>query len=243
MKHGENSMTDEIDKTELLIDERDLGGIYESLRSLIISLVCSAFFLILFAWLSEEVFEGALQRFDLGVRMKVHESLGPDLTKFMLGMTFLGSIGFLTTLFAIVVAVWLAKGMKRPAVWLAIAVGGSVILDVSLKLSFHRTRPVPFVGVVPMTYSFPSGHALSSFCFYGVLAGLLCARVRSRPIRFFIWAASAALVFAIGISRIYLGVHYPTDVIAGYIAAAAWVSTLLFAARARRLAKSQSAKD
>jgi undecaprenyl-diphosphatase len=154
-------------------------------------------------------------------------------------MTFLGSIAFLTTLFAIIVAVWLARGMKRPAAWLTIAVAGSVILDVSLKLSFHRTRPVPFVGVVPLTYSFPSGHALSSFCFYGVLAGLLCARIQSRAGRYFIWTASAALVLAIGLSRIYLGVHYPTDVIAGYIAAAAWVSTLLFAVYARRHAKSQ----
>ena len=131
--------------------------------------------------------------------------------------------------------------MKRHAVWLMIAVGGSVILDVSLKLSFHRARPVPFVGAVPQTYSFPSGHALSSFCFYGVLAGLLCARIQSRAIRIFVWTSSAALVLAIGLSRIYLGVHYPTDVIAGYIAAAAWVSTLLFAVRARRHAKSQSA--
>jgi undecaprenyl-diphosphatase len=127
--------------------------------------------------------------------------------------------------------------MKRPAVWLTIAAGGSVVLDVSLKLSFHRTRPVPFVGVVPLTYSFPSGHALSSFCFYGVLAGLLCARIQSRAIRILIWAAAATLVLAVGLSRIYLGVHYPTDVVAGYVAAAAWVSTLLFAVRARRHAK------
>jgi undecaprenyl-diphosphatase len=203
------------------------------------SLLSSALFLILFAWLSEEVFEGDLQRFDFAVRMKVHEFFSPQLTRFMQDMTFLGSIGFLAALFLIIVAVWLANGMKRPAVWMMIAVGGSVILDVSLKLSFHRARPVPFVGTVPLTYSFPSGHALSSFCFYGVLAWLLCARIQSLTIRIFIWAASAALVLAIGLSRIYLGVHYPTDVIAGYIAAAAWVSTLLFAAHATRHAKLQ----
>jgi undecaprenyl-diphosphatase len=238
MEHTEKTpMTNESETPELWTDDRDLRGIWDASRSLIISLVCSAFFLILFAWLSEEVFEGGLQRFDSSVRTKVHEFFSPQLTKFMQDMTFLGSIGFLTALFVIIVAVWLAKGMKRPAVWLMIAVGGSVILDVSLKLSFHRARPVPFVGVVPLTYSFPSGHALSSFCFYGVLAGLLCARIQSRAIRIFVWTASAALVLAIGLSRIYLGVHYPTDVIAGYIAAAAWVSTLLFAVRARRHAK------
>jgi undecaprenyl-diphosphatase len=232
-------MTNEGEMPEALADDRDLRGIWDASRSLIISLVCSVLCLILFAWLSEEVFEGDLQRFDFGVRMKVHEFFSPQLTRFMQAMTFLGSIGFLTTLFACIVAVWLAKGMKRPAVWMTIAVGGSVILDVSLKLSFHRARPVPFVGVVPLTYSFPSGHALSSFCFYGVLAGLLCARIERRAIRILIWTASAALVLAIGLSRVYLGVHYPTDVLAGYVAAAGWVGTLLFAGRARRHAKSQ----
>jgi undecaprenyl-diphosphatase len=233
-------MTNEGEMPEALADDRDLRGIWDASRALILSLVGSAFFLILFAWLSEEVFEGGLQRFDFAVRMKVHEFFSPELTRFMQAMTFLGSIGFLTSLFFVIVAVWLAKGIKRPAVWLMIAVGGSVILDVSLKLSFHRPRPVPFVGVVPMTYSFPSGHALSSFCFYGVLAGLLCARIQSRAVRILIWTAAAALVLAIGLSRIYLGVHYPTDVIAGYIAAAAWVSTLLFSVYAKRHAKLQT---
>jgi undecaprenyl-diphosphatase len=233
-------MTNEGETPGQLSDSLDLHEIGEASRPLIISLVCSVLSLILFAWLSDEVFAGELQRFDFGVRMKVHELFSPQLTNFMQAMTFLGSIGFLTTLFACIVAVWLAKGMKRPAAWMTIAVGGSVVLDVTLKLSFHRARPVPFVGVAPLTYSFPSGHALSSFCFYGVLAGLVCSRIERRGIRILIWTATAALVFAIGLSRIYLGVHYPTDVIAGYLAAAGWVATLLFAVYARRHAKSQN---
>ena len=215
-------------------DDRDLRGIWDSFRSLLISLAAATAFLILFTWLSEEVFEGELQRVDMGVRMKVHEFFSPSLTRFMQAMTFLGSIGFLTGLFALLVAAWLLMGKKRPAAWLAIAVGGSVVLDVALKITFHRARPTPFVGTVPASYSFPSGHALSSFCFYGVLAGLLCARIENRAVRWLIWGLAAALVFCIGLSRIYLGVHYPTDVLAGYIAAAAWVSTLLVAQRAKR---------
>ena len=233
------SMINVPESSERSIDDRDLAGIWDASRSLAISLACSVFFLIFFAGLSAEVFGGRLERFDSIVRMKVHELFSPQVTRFMQDMTFLGSIAFLTTLFAILVAIWLAKGMKRPAVWLMIAVGGSVILDVSLKLSFHRLRPVPFVGVAPATFSFPSGHALSSFCFYGVLAGLLCARIQSRVIRILIWTAAAALVLGIGLSRIYLGVHYPTDVIAGYIAAAAWVSTLLFSVYAKRHVRMQ----
>src|SRR6185369_17932911 len=77
------------------------------------------------------------------------------------------------------------------------------------------------------TYSFPSGHSLFSFCFYGVLAGLLTRRLKSRVARVLIWICAALLVSAIGLSRIYLGVHYPSDVIAGYLAASLWVSTLV----------------
>jgi undecaprenyl-diphosphatase len=223
-----------------MITDRDLHGIRHALRPLLISLVSATFFLIFFAWISEEVFEGDFQRFDSAVRMEVHQYFGHQLTRFMLDMTFLGSIGFLTALFAIIVAVYLALGKKRSALWLAVAVGGSAFLDVSLKLAFQRARPTPFVGSVPHSYSFPSGHALSSFCFYGVLAGLLCSRIPNRAIRILIWVVAAALIFAIGLSRIYLGVHYPTDVVAGYIAAAAWVSALLFAERAERAAKARA---
>lgn len=233
------------DKTEIFAQvakDRDLRDIRDASRSLILSLACSVFFLLLFAWISREVFADKLERFDTAVRMTVHGFFSPDATRFMQLMTFLGSISFLTVLFVGIVGVWLAIGMKRPAVWLIVAVGGSIVLDTSLKLSFHRERPIPFVGVDPRSYSFPSGHALSSFCFYGVLAGLLCARIESRGIRIAIWTAAAALVFAIGLSRIYLGVHYPTDVLAGYVAAAAWVSTLLVAVHSHRHIKARSAK-
>ena len=223
-------------------EDRDLRDIREASRSLLLSLVFSVFFLLLFTWISSAVFADKLERFDIGVRMRVHDFFSPDVTKFMLLTTSLGSISFLTMLFIIIVGIWLALGMKRPAVWLMIAVGGSIILDTSLKLAFHRARPPAFVGVDPRSYSFPSGHALSSFCFYGVLAGLICSRIESRGIRIAIWTAAAALIFAIGLSRVYLGVHYPTDVIAGYIAAAAWVSTLLVAVYSHRHIKARAVK-
>ena len=216
------------------VDDTSLRGVLRSWRALLVSLASSALFLILFTWLSEEVFEGELQRFDIAVRMKVHEFFSPQMTKFMQTMTFLGSIGFLFTLFTVISVYWIIRKKYRPAAWLAMAAVGSVILDVSLKLSFHRPRPVPFVGMTPQTYSFPSGHSLSSFCVYGVLAGLLCAHVQSAALRKAIWSLCAVLVLAIGISRIYLGVHYPTDVIAGYVAAATWVSALLLALYSKR---------
>jgi undecaprenyl-diphosphatase len=210
---------DRVEVPDNAANESDLRGVLRSWRALVISLASSVVLLVLFASLSEEVFEGEMQTFDMAVRLKVHEFFSPRMTTFMQVMTFLGSIGFLSVLFLAITTFWIAKKKYRPAVWLAMAAGGSVILDVSLKLVFHRLRPVPFVGLPPWTYSFPSGHSLSSFCFYGVLAGLICTRSRSAAWRTVIWFIAALLVLAIGISRIYLGVHYPTDVLAGYIAA------------------------
>jgi undecaprenyl-diphosphatase len=235
MKHAEepsdaSSMSRSAPKIEINDELQALRG---ASVQLLVGLASAVSFLILFGWLSEEVFEGELQQFDFRVRTLVHAYSNPPLTSIMQALTFLGSIGFLSALFTILVFVFLARGLKRPAIWLAVAVGGSVVLDVSLKLAFHRARPVPFFGPVPLTYSFPSGHALSSLCFYGVLAGLWSARIQSRVARILAWSVTGALVAGIGLSRIYLGVHYPTDVIAGYLAGAIWVSTLLFAARVR----------
>ena len=200
---------------------------------LLASLACAVLALVFFSWLAEEVFEGETKNFDAYVRAFIHDYSSEHLTKWMQGITYLGSPLVLFSLFAICCGAFLFARWARAAAWLTIGVMGSVVLDTSLKLLFHRARPEPFFGPVPQSYSFPSGHALSSFCFYGILAGLLDTRVRSLAVRISIWIAAALLVLAIGVSRIYLGVHYPTDVIAGYGAAAVWVSTLIYADRVR----------
>jgi undecaprenyl-diphosphatase len=132
---------------------------------------------------------------------------------------------------------------RRAMLWMVVTILGALVLDLSLKYAFHRHRPTPFFVSVPRTYSFPSGHSLFSFCFYGVLAGLLTRRLKSRLARVLIWAGAALLVAAIGLSRIYLGVHYPSDVIAGYLAASLWVSTLVALDRVRVRRKGSSEPD
>ena len=126
---------------------------------------------------------------------------------------------------------------KRAALWLAIAMIGSVLLDLALKYAYHRVRPTAFFGSPARYYSFPSGHALSSLCFYGVMAGLLSARTKSAWLRVVIWVIAALLVVAIGISRIYLGVHYPSDVLAGYLAATFWVGAVIVFDHVRKVRK------
>src|SRR5438046_10744078 len=103
---------------------------------------------------------------------------------------------------------------------------GSGVLDEVLKFAFHRRRPSPFFGITaPHSFNYPSGHALFSFAFFATVAALSTARITRRWAHAAIWFAAVAVIGLIGFSRIYLGVHYPTDVLAGYLTASIWILT------------------
>ena len=198
----------------------------------LVSLSVAVLSLFLFAWIADGVAHDRTAGLDLAIRNQVHAYASPGLTKTMIAISFLGGDG-LTAAAILSVIAFLAFHWRRAALWMVVTILGAVVLDLTLKYAFHRPRPVPFFVPVPYTYSFPSGHSLFSFCFYGVLAGLLAGRMQSRLGRILVWTLAAVLVAAIGLSRIYLGAHYPSDVIAGYLAAALWVSTLLALDRVR----------
>jgi undecaprenyl-diphosphatase len=125
-----------------------------------------------------------------------------------------------------------AKRKYRAMTLFVATMAGSSLLNIVLKLSFHRTRPLPFFDTeIPTSFSFPSGHALMSFCFYSSMAALISAGSNSRTFRIVVWALAALLIAAVGVSRIYLGVHYPTDVVAGYTAAFIWVMFIVIVDR------------
>jgi undecaprenyl-diphosphatase len=206
--------------------------------AILASLAVAVLALFLFAKLGSEVLEGDTQNLDLAIRAWVHSYASPGMTSAMKAISLLGyDILIAELLIAFAFFAWLR--WRRAAVWLAVAMAGSLALDMTLKYAYHRTRPTAYFGVAPHSYSFPSGHALCSFCFYGVLAGLLSARTKSLAWRLFIWIAAAILVIAIGLSRIYLGVHYPSDVIAGYLAAAVWVGTVIVLDHVRKVRSSR----
>jgi undecaprenyl-diphosphatase len=191
-----------------------------------LGLLAALLSLFLFGWIAQEMREGETAAFDLAVRSWVHQFASPAMTRAMTAISLLGNSILIVEL-AVALAIFLALRWRRAAAWLAISMAGALALNVTLKYVFHRPRPPVFFGAEPHSYSFPSGHALSSFCFYGVMAGLIAARIRSPALRIAVWVAAALLVAAIGVSRIYLGMHYPSDVLGGYLAAAIWVSTLL----------------
>jgi undecaprenyl-diphosphatase len=228
----------------LTIDERQLPGPEQApeaallAKAPLVSLAIAVLAIFLFAWLAETVAEQHTLEFDSSVRAAVHACASPRLTQFMFAISFMGSGGLIASAL-LAFALFRHFQWRRAAIWMVVTLAGALVLDLTLKFAVHRPRPVPFFGPIPHTYSFPSGHSLFSFCFYGVLAGLLAGRVRSISLRLLIWFVSALLVLAIGLSRIYLGVHYPSDVIAGYLAGTIWAATMLALDRFRQRRKNR----
>lgn len=189
--------------------------------------------LVLFVWLGHAAVLGRTLPFDCAVRDAIHAWASPPLTFVMRGITRVGEPAFLVLV--TLVAGWRlsAVGRLRAAVLLALSTIGVAALSEGLKVVFHRARPPAFFGYdEPITYSYPSGHALTSICFYGVLAMILSENVKSAARRRALRMAAALLVLLIGSSRVYLGVHYPTDVLGGWLLGAAWLLGVVRAAPA-----------
>jgi undecaprenyl-diphosphatase len=180
--------------------------------------------LVLFALLAHAVMQGDASAFDAAVRNAVHALSFPALTYAMRGISDLGEAMFLVALGVMVAWRLVSLGRRRQAVFFAIAALGGEAIDQVLKFWFHRSRPEAFFGLQPLNYSFPSGHALVSCCFYLALAEILIDDQRSRARKLAVWTLAILLIGLIGLSRVYLGVHYPTDVLGGYAAGIAWLS-------------------
>lgn len=193
-------------------------------RDLIAGFVAAALALAIFGWLASQVWRHETIAFDATVRNAVHGLASPGLTRVFRWITIFGSEVFLVPFGLFVVWRFAASGRKHAAILFAIAAAGGEALDGVLKLSFHRIRPQAFFDYpLPHSYSFPSGHSMLSACFFGVLAALVAPRVRRGWQKASLWFAAVAATLVIGLSRIYLGVHYPSDVAAGYAAAVIWV--------------------
>lgn len=198
-------------------------------RFLLLSFLLTLAALIFFGYLADEVFEGHTVRFDAAVRNAVHAHASPALTSVMRALSFVGSapvIG-MAALLLILLFVFVIR-WPRAAALLSASLLGDVALETVLKHFFRRARPESFFGYpLPDSYSFPSGHAMASVCFFVVLGGLVAHRIPNRGVKVAFWAIGIAMAAGIGLSRIYLGVHYPTDVLAGYAAATVWVGAIL----------------
>ena len=191
--------------------------------------------ILIFGWIATEVLRGQTRLFDTAVCSYVHSWASPWLTRVMEAFTFIGSTPTLITVVAVLALILWRMRQRRHAILLVLGTAGGNILMEILKHVFRRPRPVPYFGLAtPDSWSFPSGHALNSFCVYVLAAALISRQVRSEAGRVACWCIAIIMAVMPGISRIYLGVHYPSDVLAGYVAATAWLCGLLAALRRRR---------
>jgi undecaprenyl-diphosphatase len=183
--------------------------------------------MLLFAWLAQLASRSGVPWFDTAGRAAVHAYAHPWLTLVMEAASAVGGGWVLWPAGAIIVALLARAGRGREAALFAVAVVGANLVDEFAKLFFHRARPEPWFGYpLPFTYSFPSGHAFVSFCFFLCLAEILVRDEWPMLRKLAVWSAAVACTFTIGLSRVYLGVHYPTDVLAGYTAAIMWTTLI-----------------
>lgn len=178
-------------------------------------------------YLGAEMREGDLDGVDAVVAGVVHGWRG-SMDGVMMACTQLGGGVGMAVLCVAVVLVLLIIQRRRTALFMAIAGIGTGVLSTGLKLIFHRARPADIQYLIqnPSSFSFPSGHAMGSM---GILAStlvVLYAVGAPRLLRRIATAIIGLFVFGVALSRVYFGVHFPSDVLGGQLAAAAWVSAL-----------------
>lgn len=195
---------------------------------------------LLFGIIASEVLEGDTLAWDRAILRSLRETGRPDvpigpvwLGRLMRDVTTLGGGSVLTLVTAIVAGYLFTTKRARMAMFLlACTIGGSLV-GTLLKQLFVRARPAIVPHLVEVnSMSFPSGHALNSAVIYLTVGALLARAAGDRLVRIYIVSVALFLTIAIGISRIYLGVHYPSDVLAGWCAGAAWAAGCASLARA-----------
>ena len=202
------------------------------------SLFLIAGLLLIFIFIAQDVFEGETASFDRAAILafrsagNIAQSVGPPwVEEAVRDVTALGSIIVVIILSGAVLGYLLMLGKRGPALLLFMSVAGGTALNDLLKYVFARPRPdlvLPATQV--FTSSFPSGHAAVSAVVYLTLGALLARDAPSVAAKIYVMAVAILIVFLVGVSRVFLGVHYPTDVLAGWCIGSAWALTCWLAA-------------
>lgn len=227
---------------------RWVDGHFRSLRAAIgalltVGLIVCAAALLVFAVLAVLTESGWVQAMDEAVLLWMYEHSTPFLDSWALKLSTLGS-SVVAVMIVLVASAFLWIGRHRwtlAVLWSAML--GSAVLSTTLKAAFARPRPMLWERTHASEASFPSGHAMSAVVIYGTLAYLVARLESERWMRFLTFGVAGVAILIIGLTRLYLGVHYPSDVIAGYAVALAWATLCALAievavhVRARRRAR------
>ena len=207
---------------------------------LLVLFLAVAVALFAFLKLASEVMEGDTLAFDrmllqaLRTPGEPHVPIGPEWLRIaMVDITALGGVSVLTLLTVVATGYLIAARRTATAAFLVGAISGGALTSTLLKLTFARARPDVVEHIVAVhSASFPSGHALNSAVTYLTLGALLARAEEKRSVRRYLIGVAIFLTLIIGSSRVYLGVHWPSDVIAGWCVGAAWALLCSLVARA-----------
>lgn len=205
----------------------DKYKISRSTLVLALGFIITAICLIIFGTIAEDVLDNEILTFDTTIINWLHSFQNLDAIMFWITQS--GSVESISV-FSLITMYYLKnykKGLIDIAFFLLTVVGGA-LLNYVLKLSFHRARPSINDFIDAVGFSFPSGHAMGSMIFYGAVTYFILRSERNKRIKFTFTVLSIVFILMIGISRIYLNAHYPSDVIAGYLAGFSWLSFCIF---------------
>lgn len=185
-------------------------------------------FLIIFIKLADDFLNNRISAFDDAVYQPIATFINISITKIMVMASFFAS-GIFLTVFSFIIYFILRKSDKYRVYgkFLFANMILSYVLNEFLKSIFQRTRPNILRLTEVTGFSFPSGHAMESLCFYGMILYLLFISTHSKMKRFIIVLSLGLIIFFIGLSRVYLGVHYASDVLAGYCAGFIWITLFI----------------
>ncbi len=183
-----------------------------------------------FLSIAEEMAEGETAAVDRALLLMFRTPGAPEtplggrwLREGMLDITALGSVTLLTLVVVLIVGLFASLRRWREAGLLLVAAMGGTAIGQALKAGFGRERPEEAWRLVDViNTSFPSGHAMMSAVVYLTLAALIARFAERRRVKWFAMTAGAVLTVMVGVSRVYLGVHWPSDVLAGWCVGAAW---------------------
>lgn len=192
-----------------------------------------------FVRIADEMVEGETRAFDERILLALRDPtdlkrpIGPPwLETSMVDLTSLGGVPTLTLITVLVLLYLIVSRRFQTAALVAGAISGGALLTTVLKIGFARPRPDLVDHLVSVqSMSFPSGHAMASAVTYLTLGALLARTERRPAVRGYIFAVAGFLTLLIGTSRVFLGVHYPTDVLAGWTLGAAWALLCWLVAR------------
>lgn len=188
----------------------------------------TALLTLVFVFIAHSVYTNEVIIFDDTLTSLIRQYTNHTMTTFMKGITFWGNTNtFLLVVIIISAALALLKNpLSKQKFFIGSSIGGWFLTEF-LKWFFHRPRPDENPLIPATGYSFPSGHALVSIVIYGAIAYLLSTNLPPSLWRKIVTAGLSIFIFLIGISRIYLGVHYPSDVFGGFAVGGAWLITCI----------------